>query len=302
MIIGLGLGAGIGLGMYLIGRALLVRRFPLAVALADLDRPRRSLAAQAALTELERRQRWEDAVGRRVVELLEGLGVDLGRVRGDLRVMDRTIERHAAEKLTAALVGLATPLVMLVAMGAAGVHPPTGALVVGSLCFGGAGFLVPDALLRDAARRRRDAFRTSLSAYLDLVNVLLAGAAGTETALEGAAAAGDGWAFEQLRLTLDRARVLRESPWDAFAALGAELGIEELAELAASVRLAGEQGARIKASLAAKAAALRAHQLSAAEAAAQRASERMALPNVLMFLGFLTFAGYPALVSIAAGG
>jgi hypothetical protein len=30
-------------------------------------------------------------------------------------------------------------------------------------------------------------------------------------------------------------------------------------------------------------------------------SERMAVPNVLMFLGFLAFAGYPAIVSIVGG-
>ena len=95
--------------------------------------------------------------------------------------------------------------------------------------------------------------------------------------------------------------MLRTSPWDAFDELGAQLGVVELRELAASVRLAGEQGAKIKASLASKAAALRAQQLARMEAAAHAASERMALPNVAMFLGFLIFAGYPALISIVGG-
>jgi len=67
------------------------------------------------------------------------------------------------------------------------------------------------------------------------------------------------------------------------------------------VRLAGEQGAKIKASLGAKAASLRGQQLARAEAAAHAASERMAVPNVVMFVGFLAFAGYPALVSIIGG-
>jgi tight adherence protein C len=77
--------------------------------------------------------------------------------------------------------------------------------------------------------------------------------------------------------------------------------VSDLQDLAASMRLAGEQGARIRSSLAAKAASLRGQQLARAEASAQAVSERMAVPNVLMFLGFLAFAGYPAIVSIIGG-
>jgi tight adherence protein C len=288
VIAGLGLGAGLGVGVFLLGRAIVVSRVPLAVALADLDRPR--------MVPLEREQR-----GAQAVELLEGLGIDFGRVRGDLRVTGRTPERHAVEKLAAAGVGLGTPLVVALAASAGGADIPVGVAVTAALVFGVGGFFLPDVLLRDAAKARRDAFRHALSAYLDLVNVLLAGSAGTETALVAAAEAGDGWAFAEIRATLARAEVTRRSPWDAFAALGAELGVSELQELAASVRLASEQGARIKSSLAAKAAALRGQQLARAEASAQAASERMAVPNVLMFLGFLAFAGYPALVSIIGG-
>ena len=39
----------------------------------------------------------------------------------------------------------------------------------------------------------------ALSSYLDLVDVVLAGGAGIETALEAAAEAGDGWAFAEIR-------------------------------------------------------------------------------------------------------
>jgi tight adherence protein C len=300
VILGLFLGAGVGVGVFLVGRALLVRQVPLVSALAALERPRLSVATRQAMRDADRLARWQGLIGRRAVDLLEGVGVDFGRTRRDLRIMHRTVERHAVEKLTTALFGAATPVAMALAASAGGVSMPYTVIGVLSACFGAAGFLLPDALLRDAAKGRRDAFRNALSAYLDLVNVLLAGSAGTETALSAAADAGDGWAFAELRDTLARSRVMRQSPWDAFAGLGAELGVSELAELAASVRLAGEQGAKIKASLAAKAASLRGQQLAHVEAAAQSASERMAVPNVLMFLGFLTFVGYPALVSIVA--
>ena len=91
------------------------------------------------------------------------------------------------------------------------------------------GFVLPDALLRDEAERRRRAFRHALSAYLDLVNVLLAGGGGIETALHAAADAGDGWGFAAIRQALDRARLTNRTPWDTFGQLGDELGVDELA-------------------------------------------------------------------------
>ncbi len=287
MIAGLALGAGVGLGVFLVGRALLGRRVPLAVALAMLDRP--------VLVGPERRR------GGHAVAVLKGLGLDFGRRRGDLRVSGRSVERHAVDKVAAATVGLGTPLAMAVLARAGGATVPLGLVTVAALGFGVGGFILPDVLLRDAAKARRAAFATALSAYLDLVNVLLAGSSGTETALVAAAEAGDGWVFAELRGALVRAEATRTSPWEAFADLGNDVGVGELQELAASVRLAGEQGARIRSSLAAKAASLRGHQLARAEASAQAASERMAVPNVLMFLGFLAFAGYPAVVSIVGG-
>jgi Flp pilus assembly protein TadB len=174
-------------------------------------------------------------------------------------------------------------------------------VVVVALGSGATGFFVPDLTARRAAAVRRDGFRHALSSYLDLVNVVLAGGAGIETALRAAADAGDGWAFTELRAALDRAQFTRVSPWEIFNELGDELGIPELCELAASARLAGEQGARVKSSLVAKAASLRGHQMARIEAAAQSASERMAIPTVLLFTAFIMFIGYPAIAVIVGG-
>ena len=77
--------------------------------------------------------------------------------------------------------------------------------------------------------------------------------------------------------------------------------MHQLSELAASVSLAGTEGARVRASLAAKAAALRTRELTDAEGDAQAATERMSLPVVMLFIGFLVFIGYPALASVLAG-
>uniref|UniRef100_UPI002624C7E4 type II secretion system F family protein n=1 Tax=uncultured Pseudonocardia sp. TaxID=211455 RepID=UPI002624C7E4 len=141
----------------------------------------------------------------------------------------------------------------------------------------------------------------ALSAYLDLVWITLAGGAGVDSALAGAVQIGQGWAFDRLAGALSTAQLTRVNAWTALRRLGEEIAVDELAELAGSVSLAGTEGARVRASLAARAGSLRAHQLTDAEAAAQSATERMSLPVMLLFLGFLVFITYPAIGQILAG-
>jgi hypothetical protein len=97
------------------------------------------------------------------------------------------------------------------------------------------------------------------------------------------------------------AKLTRTTPWSTLGQLGTELGVHQLSELAASVSLAGTEGARVRASLAAKAAALRTRELTDAEGDAQAATERMSLPVVVLFGGFLIFIGFPALASVLGG-
>ena len=92
-----------------------------------------------------------------------------------------------------------------------------------------------------------------------------------------------------------------EPPWTGLDRLGTDLGISELNELAASVTLAGDEGARVRASIAAKARSIRVRGLADAESAAQAASERMSLPIVLLMLGFVVFLGYPAVMQVLTG-
>src|SRR5262249_7911207 len=77
------------------------------------------------------------------VELLEGLGFDFGRLQRDLRVTDRTAERHAVEKLVTAGVGLAVPLAVVVASAAGGGRLPPGPRVRPPLRLGAAGLPPP---------------------------------------------------------------------------------------------------------------------------------------------------------------
>ena len=229
----------------------------------------------------------------------EPTGCIPARVRHDLAVLGRSPERHLAEKVTLALVGLlfAPAIAVLLALG--GAHLPLVVPLWASLIFMVAGFFAPDLGIRaDAARRRRD-FRHALSSFLGSRR----GRPGRwrrrrDGALADAASVGSGWAFGYLRRALDQARLARQTPWAALGRLGQQLGVGELSELAASVALAGTEGAKVRASLAAKAASLRTHELAEAETADQAATERMSLPVVLLFAGFLLFLGYPAVQKV----
>jgi hypothetical protein len=83
--------------------------------------------------------------------------------------------------------------------------------------------------------------------------------------------------------------------------LGHTLGIDEFGELAATVGLAGMEGAKIRATLAARAASIRRHELANAEAEANALTEKLFIPGTFLLVGFLIFIGYPAFTRIASG-
>lgn len=148
--------------------------------------------------------------------------------------------------------------------------------------------------IRVGAERLRGDMDLAVAVFLDLVNVLLAGGAGVETSMLAAASAGDGWAFEQIRLSLARAQSSRRSYWDALSELGRSLRVESLEDVAHSVQLSGEHGARVRQSLVAKAQAIRARNLARIEHEAEERTEHMGLPIVVLFVGFILLVGYPA--------
>ena len=292
-------GAGIGLGVVLGYRALFPRPVPLDAALADLARPRRSpeldsISVMSGMTE---------RIGQLVIRVFESTGlVDLGGLRRRLRALGKPIEAHAFEKLLGGVASLLVPILFGLALAAAGVSVSPGVIVALAVGLSLAGFMYPDLGLSAQIERRRRDFRHSLSAYLDLVTIILAGGGGLETALQTSADLGDGWAFAEIRSALRRARLTSRTPWEVFDDLGEELGVDELRELAAAAHLAGDHGARIRASLAAKADSMRAGQTAAIEAEAEAATEKMLLPVVTLVVGMILFIGFGVVQAISTPG
>ena len=289
------LGLAVGTGVAVLLSGLLPQRPALATALAQLHRPRSSrLDAREDASLLVR------VVGQPLART--GLADRLAsRVGADLRVTGRRADEVLAKQALCGLVGLlwAPATVSLMALG--GVSTSLILPLWCSLALSLAGAFVPLLSLKVAAAERRRGFRHAFSCYLDLVAVRLAGGAGVESALSSSAQAGQGWAFAEIRQALAEARLMGEPPWTGLARLGTELGVSELGELAASVTLAGDEGARVRGSIAAKARSIRTRGLADAESAAQSASERMSLPIVLLMLGFVVFLGYPAVMQVLTG-
>lgn len=270
--------------------------------------PRPQLAAQV--------ERWERGRGRRQVATTDGAGdlqervggwlareaarrgVTMPRIQADLALLGRGVETWWARKASLGLVGLLTPAVFTGLAAAAGVAVPFTIPAVIAVGLAVALFMAPDLTVRREAAERRDQLRRALAAYLDLVSMSLAGGRGVPQALPEAAQIGSGWAFELLEETIGRARYSGTTPWAALAELGERTGVPELVDLGGALTLVADDGAKVRASLTARAKSQRKRQLAEAEAAAERADEGIRASHVLLFAGFLVFLGYPAIVNV----
>jgi len=222
-------------------------------------------------------------------------------LRQDLTLTGRTFEALLARQV----LGLASGFLLVCATavglaGIAGADIPTTAVVLPAL-LAGAGFaLVPAFEARQEASARRRDFRRALGAYLDLVALEMAGSAAPTEALPNAARVGDGWPLTLLRHTLARATLAGLDPWQALTDLGERIGVAELQDLGGLVQLVGRDGARVRATLTARASTIRRRELADVEGNAGRRDQSMLVAQALIGFGFVVFVGYPAIVNLMA--
>ena len=245
--------------------------------------------------------RW-GRIGRLVLRLVGDRGaVELGD-RQALRLVGRPVELHAAYLATGAFVGFFAPLLLGVVMTFAGLNP-TPWLISIVVAIGGAvlGVFAVHIDLRQRAETISTDLRHQLSAYLNVLTMLLAANHGNEGALKLAAAAGDGQLFVELRRRITESATAGRPTVTALAALGRDLGLIELIEIAASASLATSQGAPVSRSLVAKTETLRSTLQAEAEQEARMRTSRITMPLVAMGLVFIAIGLYPALSSIHQG-
>jgi len=279
------LGAILGGGFVLVAASMRTRPIPLADVLDSLEGTSGYAASgRTAPATLTLRQQLGEFASQ-----VAGQGESQLR---DLAVVGRSPQEHALVKVVAPaaiVVGAYLVWALLLATGIA--IPPIWVTML-ALCLAGLGFAGPDIALKRQAQQRRIEFRHALSAYLDLVTIIIAGGGGITTALQTAADAGAGWAFEEFRHSLDYARLSNRAPWTDFADLAATFDIAELADLASAAHLAGDEGSKLADSVATKAAVLRSRLAAETEATAESLTERMVVPAFGLLLAMFLFIGF----------
>ena len=236
------------------------------------------------------------AVFRRIAQRL---GLD--RYGSDLALVGEAPAQLAARKVGYATLGLFFPIVLALATTLLGVTPPIVLPAMASLVFAGVLFAIPDVDLRRRAASVRAEMRRAVCVYLELVALERVADAGASESLERAAAIGDGRAFALIRDALLRARVFGVPPWRELERLADELKVPELGDVADIMRLSGEDGAAVYATLRARATSLRTALLNADAARSNAASEHMVVPVALLGLTFMVLLGFPALYRIVFG-
>jgi Flp pilus assembly protein TadB len=278
------LGALLGLGVFLLASELIPAGDRVGAALARLGEQEAG-GAEPPPARITHR------MGRGLARALPWLPVP----SADLALLNQDRSAWLASKVACGLLGLAAP-VLVTALLAVGGHPVSWPVPVGAALLIGVGlFFAPDLVTHVNAAEKRYDFRHALSSYLDLVGLERGAGAGPTEALEAAAEIGGGWAFQRIGAALDAARRVGGAPWTALATLAADTGVTELADLADIAEVAGQEGARILDTLAARAASMRAQQLSADRAKAGSRGTTMVVPIALLAVGFLLLLIFPIL-------
>jgi tight adherence protein C len=294
-------GLGVGVGVVGIITGLRARTASLQGLLADLAAEPRHGDRRAPLSGQSDTWRLDRRLAVNVADSVRRRGIFERELGPRLALSNVLLEDLVTRCIAYAGVGLIVPIVLWMVLTAAGVDLPvlipTGAVLLSGI--GGAS--LPITKLNADAKRGMQLAKKVICSFLDLVVLGLAGGMGIESALLAAAQLGENVVSRRMLAALSLARDTGTPPWEALARLGDALGVEELGELAATVGLAGMEGAKIRSTLAARAATIRRHELANAEAEANALTERLFIPGAFLLVGFLLFIGYPAFSRIASG-
>jgi hypothetical protein len=285
------IGAIIGAGIFLLVIALMPQRISLARQLAAFD-------ARPSATPLRR------AAGEKESEVTRRLGLGLAAfckeqgwefpaLRNDLALADKSFENFLATSVLLAVFGfLIGPILLLlmtvIGAGISFIVPIWLGLVL-AVIFA----LLPYVEVKQKAAQRRKDFRHAVGAFLDLVGMNLAGGRGVPEALMAASEIGGGWSMMRIREALGNARITGQTPWQALGALGEEIRVDELRDLAAALSLVAEDGAKVRESLTARAVSLRRRELADLEGQAGERSQSMLVAQMFLVAGFLVFLVFP---------
>jgi hypothetical protein len=216
----------------------------------------------------------------------------------ELALLRIPLLRFYGEKITFALLGLCLPGVLSACFGLLGLRLPLMIPTAGTVVLTVVLWFMPNLNAATEAKQARLEFNRALGAYVDLVALERNAGSGSRQAMEIAAGIGDSWVFGRLGEELARSRWSGQAPWDALHHLADDLGLPDLDDLADIMRLSGEEGAQVYATLRARSTAMRTAMLTAEQGKANEVSERMVLPGSMLGVVFIALLIVPALLRL----
>jgi tight adherence protein C len=295
-------GAVVGLGVFLFVFGLIPRKTSLARRVAAFDAGTSVARPSTPGFDLAKESAFTRTVGSGIVRFCAEQGWQFPSLRASLRLTGRSLENYLATKAILALAGLLFAPVLAAALSVGGVHVSFIVPIWLGMVFGVVFFFLPDIELRSTVTRMRRDFRHAIGAFLDLVAMNLAGGRGVPEALMTASEIGSGWAFWRIREALMNARITGQTPWQALGALGEDVRVDELRDLASSLSLVADDGAKVRESLATRAMSLRRRELADLQGQAGEKSQSMLLAQMLLCAAFMMFLMYPAIRTLAGTG
>jgi tight adherence protein C len=291
-------GAVAGLGLFLFSFALTPRRASLARQLAAFDAVRPARASSWSRTTSEKESEFSRRLGQALATFCAEQGWEFPSLRANLALIGKSFENYLATKMLLAVFGLLFAPILLAVAVVSGLHVSFVIPVWVGLVLAAAFFFLPDLELKQKVEKRRRDFRHAIGAFLDLVAMNLSGGRGVPEALMAASEIGTGWAMWRIRDALVNARITAQTPWQALGALGEEVRVDELRDLSAALSLVAEDGAKVRESLATRAASLRRRELADLQGQAGERSQSMLVAQMLLCAAFLIFLVYPAVQTL----
>ncbi|QBX57285.1 hypothetical protein EXE58_18875 [Nocardioides seonyuensis] len=214
----------------------------------------------------------------------------------ELALLRIPLARFYGEKLAYAAAGLVLAPMLGLFFELIGLGLPISVPFVATLGLAAVMFFLPNYNAIDDARRARIEFQRALGAYIELVALERNSGSGARQAMEASAEIGDSWVFTRLAEELSRSRWSGLPPWDALHSLAEELGLPQLDDFADIMRLSGEEGASVYATLRARSGAMRTAMLNDELAEANAVGERMSIPGSLLGVVFMALLIAPSLL------
>lgn len=208
-----------------------------------------------------------------------------------LRFYGQSVLCAAAYILFAVVLGLVPGLLGMFTL-------PVTVSLLGIIAAGVFGWFIPRIVIRSQAARTTENATEALLVYLDLVILERSADRSVQDALYAAAQASDAPLFTQVRVTLERSQLERESPWPGMHRLATKLNLPALADIADVARLQDE-GSALTSAFRARSTELRNAYATRRQRDAEGVTQRMEITKTLPVLAVGALFLVPPLMKIA---